>query len=341
MLTEKENYLRVVNGEMPEWIPRIGFPSPGHMPATGGGGISVFRGEPVLDADGNVTGRTDIWGVEYVAVKEISNAALPVPDKFILEDITKWRDIVKTPAWPDSIDWEAQAATDTERVDRTQTAMTAGAGGFFLPLMNMMGFSEGLCAMHEEPDEVRALFDYMLEFYMKQVDVLLQYYKPDLFSLSDDIAAAGNLFVSPQMYRDLVKPYHNALAEKFVAAGIPIGMHCCGLSDDIVDDWVEIGVRVWNPAQVMNNLLHWKEKYKGVLALEGCFDSHGPGNWPHAPEELVKQAVRDCIDTYAPGGGFIFWGSSYGDPDDPDTENKARWITEEYDRYGRTFYQNS
>ncbi|MCL2632681.1 MAG: veratrol--corrinoid protein metyltransferase [Coriobacteriia bacterium] len=339
MLTEKENYLRVVNGEMPEWVPRTGFASPGRSPATGMGGLSLFRGEVKLDDDGKMIGFKDMWGVEYVSTKETSNAALPVPDQFILDDITKWRDIIKVPDFPEDIDWVAQAAKDTENSDRTQTALSAGAGGFFLPLMNMMGFSEGLCAMAEEPEEVKALFDYILEFYLKIVDKLLNYYKPDLFSLSDDIAAAGNLFVSPQTYRDLVKPYHAALAKPFVDAGIPISMHCCGKSDDIVDDWVEIGVRIWNPAQVMNDLHHWKAKYKGVLALEGCFDSHGPANWPHAPEELVRQAVRDCIDNYAPDGGFVFWGSTYGDLDDPDTANKARWITEEYDAYGRTFYQ--
>ena len=53
----------------------------------------------------------------------------------------------------------------------------------------------------------------------------------------------------------------------------------------------------------------------------------------------MKQAVRDCIDAYAPGGGFIFWASTYGAPDDQDFLNRARWISEEYDAYGRTFYK--
>ena len=53
----------------------------------------------------------------------------------------------------------------------------------------------------------------------------------------------------------------------------------------------------------------------------------------HASEEVVKQAVRDTIDAYAPGGGFVFWASSYGAPDDLDFVNKSRWITEEYDAY--------
>ena len=73
--------------------------------------------------------------------------------------------------------------------------------------------------------------------------------------------------------------------------------------------------------------------------LEGCWDSSGPAGWPGATEETVKQCVRDTIDAYAPGGGFIFWASTYGAPDDEDFLNRKRWITEEYDAYGRTFYK--
>ncbi|MCL2137116.1 MAG: veratrol--corrinoid protein metyltransferase [Coriobacteriia bacterium] len=337
-LTEKENYMRVVNGEMPEWVPRMGFKSPDHPMAVGFAGPMGFGGEQIKDADGNVIGFKDSWGVEYVSTKETSNAALPVPNQFILDDITKWRDVIKAPEIPD-IDYAEKARKDYEMLDRTQTAVGSGSSGYFLNLVNYMGFTEGLCAMVEEPDEVMALFEYLHEYYTKINVLVRDHYRPDVFNLGDDVAAAGGLFVSPETYRKLIKPFAQADAKPFVDAGIPAGMHCCGKCDEIVPDWVEMGVRIWNPAQIMNNLLEHKETYKGVLALAGCFDSHGPANWPHAPEELVRQAVRDTIDTYAPGGGFVFYGSSYGDLDDPDTENKARWITEEYDTYGRNFYK--
>jgi len=343
MLTEKENYLRVLRGEWPEWIPRMGFASPGRPPTSAffmPSYSSMLGGGPVLDSAGNAIGYKDMWGVEYVSTKETSNASLPVPDKFILEDITKWRDIVKIPEVPD-VDWEAMAKKDLENVDRENSAVSGGQSGYFLPLMNMMGFSNGLMAMYEEPDEVLALFDAMHEFYEAINKKIFYYYKPDTTGIGDDIATAGNLFVSPEIYRSLVKPYHAADAKLGLENDMPVSLHCCGKCDEIVEDWVEMGVTAWNPAQVMNDLLSIKAKYGRGLALTGCFDSHGPANWPHAPEEAVRQAVRDCIDTYAPGGGFIFWGSTYGDLEDPDTENKARWITEEYDSYGRTFYERN
>ena len=37
--------------------------------------------------------------------------------------------------------------------------------GYFQNLMAFMGFTEGLLAMYEEPEEVYALFDYICSFY--------------------------------------------------------------------------------------------------------------------------------------------------------------------------------
>ena len=90
----------------------------------------------------------------------------------------------------------------------------------------------------------------------------------------------------------------------------------------------------------MNDLTGIKAKYAGKLTLVGCWDSSGPPAWPGATEELVRSEVRKCIDTYAPGGGFVFWGSIYGPENDPDRINKTFWLADEYEKYGRSWYKN-
>jgi hypothetical protein len=78
-------------------------------------------------------------------------------------------------------------------------------------------------------------------------------------------------------------------------------MHCCGRCEDFIEDWMSFGVSSWNPAQVMNDLAGIKKKYGNKMALIGCWDSSGPASWSGSSEDLVRQAVRDCIDRYAPG----------------------------------------
>lgn len=333
MLTEKENYLMAIKGEVPEWVPRNLYASPGRPPA------NAWVGPGILNERRTPTGGFDVWGVEFVATKETGGQALPVPGKFLLDDITKWRDVIKAPDLS-HVDWEAMAKKDLAHIDRSQTAVCGVMHmGYFMQLMNFMGFTEGLCALSEEPEEVMALFEYMSDFYCYVAEKFMEYYKPDVWCLTDDVATAQHPFLSLPMYRELVKPFHAKEAKFGVDRGLPVDMHCCGKGEDFIDDWLDIGVCAWNPAQCMNDLIGIKKKYGNRLVLEGCWDSSGPAGWPDASEELVKAEVRKCIDTFAPGGGFIFWASVYGASDDVAMQNKARWIQEEYDSYGRTFYQ--
>ena len=333
MLTEKQNYLMTLAGEVPEWVPRNLYASPGHAPAT------AWMAPGFLNEKRTPEGGFDIWGVEYVTTKETGYMALPKPGQFILDDIRKWRDVIKAPDIS-HIDWERMAKKDLERVDREQTAVSAAIHvGYFQQLMNFMGFTEGLCAMIEEPDEVMELFEYMNKFYMEVSAKAMEYYKPDVWCITDDTATATNPFISVEMYREMVKPFHTREASFAKNIGMPIDMHDCGRCEDFIEDWLDFGVTCWNPAQVMNDLKGIKEKYGNRLVLEGCWDSQGPVGWPDATEEMIREQVRQCIDTFAPGGGFVFWGSLYGAPDDEEFLKRSRWITEEYDAYGRTFYQ--
>jgi hypothetical protein len=60
------------------------------------------------------------------------------------------------------VDWETVAKKAVENLDRRETAVTQGTHvGYFQQLMNFMGFTEGLLAMAEEPEEVYAMFEYM------------------------------------------------------------------------------------------------------------------------------------------------------------------------------------
>ena len=48
--------------------------------------------------------------------KETGYASIPEPGNFILDDITKWRDVIKAPEVPD-VDWEAMAKADFEKAN--------------------------------------------------------------------------------------------------------------------------------------------------------------------------------------------------------------------------------
>jgi hypothetical protein len=337
-MTERENLLRVLKGETPAWVPRYGsLPNPY---ATYPRAMSTVR--PGILGPTIVSGRqTDIFGVEYVATKETGGMSLPKPNAFILDDIRNWRDVIKAPDIS-GVDWEAMARQDMEagNIDHENTVVCLGTHvGYFQQLMNFMGFTNGLVAMHEEPDEVVALFEYLSDFYVEVAKRAVRHYKPDVLALTDDTATAKAPFISPEMYRNLVKPYHARLAQVGADNGLYIDMHNCGKCEAFIDDWLDFGVGVWNPAQVMNDLAGVQEKYGNRLVLAGCWDSSGPVGWPGASEALIRQSVRDAIDAYAKNGGFLFWGTVMGEADDPEVQTRQRWVIDEYESYRETPYK--
>ena len=339
-MTEKENLLRVARGEEPAWVPRKGIvpfnEDPENHPPCCMNAFAQIH-EPRRGPGG---GRIDIFGVEYEPTDSTGGLELPMPNKFILDDITKWRDVIKTPSL-DGIDWRAIGEKATEHIDRNTVCVGMGTHvGYFQHLMNFMGFNEGLIALQEEPEEVMALYEYLAEYYETIAKNLIEYIKPDFYGLTDDTATARSPFISNEMYQKLVKPFHARLAKIGTDHDAFIEMHNCGRCEDSIPDWREFGVSFWNPAQITNDLKGIKEKYGNDMVLVGCWDSQGAPGWPGASEEVVRQAVRDCIDAYAPGGGFCFWASLYGAKGDEERVKKhAFWITDEYNKYGRTFYQ--
>ena len=337
-MTERDNVFKVLRGEMPEWVPRY-MVAPTQKNPYPAAFQMAMPGFYKRKQEGQY--EIDIWGVPYAATENTGGMALPAPGQFILRDIRKWRDVIKAPDLSD-IDWERMAKEDTKHIDREETVVEMYTHvGYFQQLMNFMGFNEGLLALYEEPEECMALFEYLADFYDMVAKKTIEYYKPDIMLINDDIATAINPFISVQMYREMIKPFAARLGNIGREAGLYIDMHCCGRCEDFIDDWLDFGVSMWNPAQVMNDLKGIKEKYGNKLTLIGCWDSSGPPSWPGAGEELVREAVRACIDTYAPGGGFIFWGSMYGADDDEDFHRRAAWVADEYNTYGRSWYKKN
>ncbi|MCL2137530.1 MAG: veratrol--corrinoid protein metyltransferase [Coriobacteriia bacterium] len=340
---EAEQFMKVLKGEVPDFVPKwtnMGVVNPySDKPANPVGlGSSALPGRTVL-ADGKFM---DMWGVTYVGVDSISGNALPEPNNFILDDITKWRDVIKAPDIS-NIDWEIACKKDLEaRGDISESVIQLGnPNGFFMTLMNFMGFDQGLMAMYEEPEEVKALFDYLADFYCSISDQLMKYWGDivDFVGVGDDTATEDNPFISPEMHHELIRPYHARVTKAAMDRGMPVMMHCCGRCEDFIEDWISYGVTAWNPAQLKNDLDGIKAKYGNSLVLTGCWDSTGPAGWPDATEELIKETVRATMNRFGKGGGHMFFGSFYGFEGDPQLENRRRWMSEAYEAYREEPYK--
>ena len=325
-MTPKENYLCMVSGEIPEFVPSYFDPYSQPLP------------DELLTPQSAPNGPfITSLGVTYVGCPELNDGAMPEPNNIIIDDITKWRDKLKIRDVTGR-DWEGYYKKLLENVDREKLLVGVGGGDYFLTLVSLMSFEGALLAMYEEPEEVIELLSFISEFYIMVLKKQLYYVKPDTYNIMDDDAAYRAPFFSLDMYRKLFKPFQKRHADLALEAGCHLIRHDCGLCEQQIDDWLELGIREWNPAQITNDLKGIKKKHGNRLVLSGCWD---PLKWigKKADEKELKDALAEYVDTFAPGGGFTF--SAMGGPptEDPTTLWNREIAKDFYNDYVRDWYK--
>ena len=339
MLTPKENYLKVLNGETPEWIPSYSLMAfPGNENAT----PSVLMEPSVLNPHRLTNGGLDIWGVNYVGCDEAAGAILPEPNNFILDDITKWRDVIKAPDL-DDVDWEALAKKDLEKanIDRNFTAVAYNTHmGYFQLLMSFMGFTNGLMALFEEPEECMALLEYLSDFYCKCIEKSIDFYKPDIYTMMDDTAAWANPFISMKMYKEFFLPLYDRQASFARERNIPITFHNCGKCMDFMEEIHKIGVISWDPAQECNDLKSFKAKYGNSYVICGGWMNRDSLLAEGTTDEQIYESVRATINAYGGEGGYMWCGGFLGAKGDERIMHMNKVVRQAVQEIGGSFYKH-
>jgi hypothetical protein len=341
-MNERENYLKVINGEKAEWVPNFFNAAAPCIPMVYPDTVIPNSGNPdkkIVDILGNVRNDreryTNYLGVDYTITID---GSMPTPGKHIITDITKWREQVNYP-FPDidRVNFEEQAAGYFSIVNRDEKAVVFMEESVFFTLMNTMGVAEALCAMVEEPEAVHDFFKELTDFADKKIRNSFPYFKPEVIVIADDVATSLDLFMSPKNYDEMIAPFHRQLAKTIIELGAIPEMHCCGKCEKLVPKWIEMGYKIWQPAQPVNDLVGIKEKYGDKIIINGGWDTSGKGGLPGDSEEDVRASVRETINLLAPGYGYVFWdgGMTGGDIE------KFGWTADEANKYGKTFYQEN
>ncbi|MDR2957760.1 MAG: hypothetical protein LBU61_06240 [Coriobacteriales bacterium] len=329
-LSIRENFMRMINKEMPEYLSEYTL-------------FWAFSFLPFMMGERNPDGTgKDIFGVEQVIdTSNVTPAAMPKTHDFILKDITKWRDVVKLPE--EDFDDSQWAAWAKEADDNRDPNLPQGGGcslGNFQPLMGLMGFSEGLSACVEEPEEVKALMDYITSWSIKHTKKYIHYFKPDFGFLADDIAHERAPFLSVEMFRELIAPYWRAYYDVFREADLPVGHHNCGYFIPYLEDLLSMGVCFWDPVQGSNDEPALKKQYGRDLIL-CCF----PENrfWDETTsEEQVRAEFKAFWDIMAPGGAVAAnnYYMTTGIPGQSDAQVlQGQWMADEFEKIRYDYYK--
>jgi len=332
-MTYREDFFRMLDGKTP--IADVPLNKMTFDPAAPPQGVASImtleRGGfgPVPGSD------KDAWGVPQ-QIDDFGTGYMPASGQHILKDVTKWRDIIHAP-YDYDYDWAAGAEHDlaVQKFDpETQISSMFGAGGaYFLQMAGFMGFEGAMLAMYDEPEAVHELLNYLCEYDLWVVEHILKYYPMiDVMGIGDDNATEINPFISYDMFKEFLLPYYKRVADLLKENGKIVSYHNCGRCEDFMDDMVDIGVQVWNCATPVNDLMAFKAKYDNKIILE-----FAPRFYIGSTHEEIKQQVHDLIDTYAPGGAFVWVGGAATMNPEIGAQLEG-WIYDEVEAYGKGFY---
>lgn len=319
-MTEKENLMIALDGGKPEHIPC--FWAGGQLTFS-----SAIRNVPPF---GQKEGY-DWWGIHWTSTEDTFGMFTPTVGKpRILTDITKWKEQVKFPEI-DSIDWEAVAKEDLKAVDPTKLTNFYGlVNGVFERVHFLMGFENAMYAMLEEPEAVAELANAIADFYVKVIEKVGKYYKPDYFTLLDDYAHKDGGLISPAMFEEIFAPALKKIVDAVEANGMKYIQHCCGQEQLFQDALYKIGVRRMEPCQPCNDVLAMKAKHPD-MAFMGGLDLQGVVDLPDVTEEQLRAEVRRCISEYGSMESYAVYGCSISmyDPDAFGPKGKISIIMDE------------
>ena len=140
----------------------------------------------------------------------------------------------------------------------------------------------------------------------------------DILMLGDDVATQVDMMISPELWRDTMKPRLARVirAARDVKPDILIFYHGDGNMERILPELMEIGVEVLNPVQPeCMEPVKMKERYGDGFAFWGCIGTQT--TMPFGKPEEVKQTVKNLINTVGKGGGLFLAPTHVLEPDVP------------------------
>ncbi len=299
MLTSKENLLETLKPDgRPDRLVNQYEP------------FALVMNDPVrmYTSGDRVKGKTikDRWGTT-ITWPEDQFAAMPhvTADDKVLPDITQWRKYVKVPDLvANAKDWSAAIAT-RDAIDRREKLVMSFMGtGIFEESHFLMGFEDALVNFLAEPEAMHELLDAICEYRRTYARLLIENFKPDVILSHDDWGTKTNLFMSPDIWREFLKPLYAKLYADFHAGGVIVLHHADSYLMPIVEDLVEIGVDIWQGVLPQNDIPEVQRRTGGKLTLMGGIDA-AIVDRVDATEAEIRAETRRACEAYAPGGHFI------------------------------------
>ena len=161
-------------------------------------------------------------------------------------------------------------------------------------------------------DYVYSAFEKQCEIAVANLDRLFKALNDDVqatFTTGTDFGMQHGLFISPNTYRDLYKPFHKTINNHIHKnSDWKVFIHSCGSIVELLPDLIEAGFDILNPVQCsaagMDPKMLKSEFGDDLIFWGGGVDTQK--TLPFGTPEQVYDQVSERISIFNKNGGFVF-----------------------------------
>ena len=172
------------------------------------------------------------------------------------------------------------------------------------PAFSVMGFEDMLVNFLLEPEDMMDLCNAIGEYRFQLTKLIVDHLHPDIILSHDDWGSKQALFVSPDTWREFIKPQYEKSYKYMKDHGVIVMHHADSFMEPIVEDMVDLGIDIWQGTLPQNDIVKLQKQLAGRMTLMGGIDASIVDRVDSTEEEIRKEVRRAC-EEYAPGGHFI------------------------------------
>lgn len=247
----------------------------------------------------------DAWGVS-MSWPHGQPGVMPLEGEYtVCPDIENWKETLKAPDIASmKFEWAPFLAQKEEIHGNGKLAVTLVPVGNFELMHNLMGFENCLANLILEPDTMYEIAAYIADYRMACYRQICENLHPDILFQHDDWGTKNNLFMQPDTWREIFKPFYKKLYGYLHEQGVLIMHHADSYLEPLVSDMEDLGIDIWQGALPQNDIPKIQSRLNTNMILMGGLDA-AVIDIAGCPEEVVRKEVRRACEMYVPGGHFI------------------------------------
>jgi uroporphyrinogen decarboxylase len=200
-----------------------------------------------------------------------------------------------------------------------------GVPGFYETSQKVRGYENLACDLLINREFLFRLYDRLLELQKKWFGNYLE--KVGKYAVAigyaDDLGMQDRPQMSPEVYREVLKPYHKKIFS-FIheKADVKIMLHSCGAIEPLMEDLIDAGVDIFNPMQTRAAGMKPEAlmaKYRGRAAFWGGMDEQNI--LPYGSKDEIHTEVKRLMKVMG-RSGYVF-GPGHNIQEDTPPENIA------------------